>query len=128
MKTNPDRIGIKVLSQDALKQHGDQISGGFGAVELAGGMVTVTATLVGSFLALQRAYQSGDPFARVAAEIFTNITRDGWVRLARSLSNQAGNNVWKAGYYDFVRERLQNRGDDVFEAFRRAEIAFPRRW
>lgn len=128
MKTNPDRIGIKVLSQDALKQHGDQISGGFGAVELAGGMVTVTATLVGSFLALQRAYQSGDPFARVAAEIFTNITRDGWVRLARSLANVPGNSVMKERYYDLVRDRLQNRGENVFEAFRRAEAAYPQPW
>lgn len=120
MKTNPNRIGIEVLSQDALKQHGDQISGGFGAVELAGGMVTVTAGLVASFLALQRAYVSGNEFARVAADVFTNLTRAGWVRLAVGMRDWAMDGSDTERYYNIVRGRLETWGDNVFDAFAHA--------
>lgn len=117
MKTNPDRIGIEVLSQDALKQHGDQIGGGFGAAELASGMVYVAAGLVGSFLALQRAYYSGNAFARVAADIFTNITRASWVRLAAGMRDWATDGSDTERFYNIVRGRLETWGDNVFDAF-----------
>lgn len=121
MSKNINRIGIEVLSEETLMEHGDRIGGGYGTMTYVLGMLPIASAIYFTYIAYQRRYNAGGAMARIAGDCFANLTRSCCASILLYMRNQYGAGSQNYNYYNIAYNQVVNHGANVQDAFQTAE-------
>lgn len=121
MSKNSNRIGIEVLSEETLMEHGDRIGGGYGTMTYVLGMLSAASGIYYAFIQYQRRSSTGRAMARIASVCFANLTRSCCASILAYMRRQSEGNVENFNYFSIAYNQIVNHRATVEEAFQTAE-------
>lgn len=121
MSKNSNRIGIEVLSEETLMEHGDRIGGGYGTMTYVLGMLSAASGIYYAFIQYQRRSSTGRAMARIAGTCFANLTRSCCASMLTYMKKISGAGTRDFNYYSIAYNQMVSHHASVEEAFQTAE-------